>query len=136
MSRVLGWFDVLAYPVFAAFVVAVGPRDAYWYAGLILSAAFAMPWLFARWQLGTSFSATAQARKLITEGIYSKIRHPIYVFGTPAYLCLVLALIGPKALVIWLCVGVVQLLRASREDRVLAEAFGAEYVAYRKRTWF
>src|ERR1700757_1662744 len=35
----------------------------------------------ARYQLGASFSVSAKARKLVTTGIYSKIRNPIYVFG-------------------------------------------------------
>ena len=30
----------------------------------------------------------------------------------------------------------VQVIRARREERVLTEAFGAEYEAYRNSTWF
>src|SRR5437763_15978587 len=37
--------------------------------------------LTARYQLGRSFAVTAQARVLVTRGIYSRIRNPIYVFG-------------------------------------------------------
>src|SRR4029077_2733285 len=33
----------------------------------------------ARLQLGKSFSLTPQARKLVTHGLYSRIRNPIYV---------------------------------------------------------
>src|SRR5512142_2680879 len=59
----------------------------------------------ARLQLGASFSVTAKARKLVTTGIYSKIRNPIYVFsalflvgvaiviGRPLWLLLVAVLI-------------------------------------------
>ena len=36
----------------------------------------------ARWQLGKSFSVTPQARELVTRGLYSKIRNPIYVFSS------------------------------------------------------
>jgi len=35
----------------------------------------------ARLQLGASFSVKAKASKLVTTGLYSKIRNPIYVFG-------------------------------------------------------
>src|SRR5450755_2962081 len=35
----------------------------------------------ARYQLGRSFSVKAEAHKLVTTGLYSKIRNPIYVFG-------------------------------------------------------
>jgi protein-S-isoprenylcysteine O-methyltransferase Ste14 len=33
----------------------------------------------ARMQLGGSFSVTPQARRLVTTGIYARIRNPIYV---------------------------------------------------------
>jgi len=45
-------------------------------------------------------------------------------------------LLGWPALIIWLVVAVIEFGRARREERVLAEAFGPEYVAYRSRTWF
>ncbi|MGA8525908.1 MAG: methyltransferase, partial [Candidatus Sulfotelmatobacter sp.] len=35
----------------------------------------------ARFQLGKSFAITAKAHQLVTHGIYSKIRNPIYVSG-------------------------------------------------------
>lgn len=44
--------------------------------------------------------------------------------------------VGWSAVIIWLIVVVVEFGRARREDRVLAEAFGAEYEAYKSRTWF
>jgi hypothetical protein len=35
----------------------------------------------ARFQLGKSFAIKAEAHELVTRGLYSKIRNPIYVFG-------------------------------------------------------
>jgi protein-S-isoprenylcysteine O-methyltransferase Ste14 len=35
----------------------------------------------ARVQLGDAFSVTPQARQLVTHGLYSRIRNPVYVFG-------------------------------------------------------
>jgi len=93
-------------------------------------------WLVARWQLGNAFSVTAQAHQLVTQGLYSKIRHPIYVFGTLAFLFVVLALQGWSALIIWVVVLLIQVVRLRREERVLAETFGAEYTTYRSKTWF
>lgn len=44
---------------------------------------FAFAWArLARYQLGRSFSVTPQARQLVTSGIYSRIRNPIYL-ATP-----------------------------------------------------
>jgi len=35
-----------------------------------------------RFQLGNSFSIAPEARALVTHGLYSRIRNPVYVFGT------------------------------------------------------
>ncbi|MFI5099549.1 MAG: methyltransferase family protein, partial [Actinomycetes bacterium] len=69
-------------------------------------------------------------------GLYTKVRHPIYVFGTMAFLLVLLALQGGAALVIWAILIPVQVLRARRERDVLAAAFGPQYEAYRRSTWF
>src|ERR1700722_3470487 len=53
----------------------------------------------ARYQLGRSFSITAKARQLVTKGVYSKIRNPIYVFGTLVFAGFVLVLHRP---ILWL----------------------------------
>src|SRR4051812_14179098 len=39
-------------------------------------------WTVARFQLGASFAVKAEARQLVTRGLYSKLRNPIYVFGS------------------------------------------------------
>ena len=96
----------------------------------------AILWFVARRQLGVAFSVRPEARQLVTTGLYAKLRHPIYVFGTTANLLVLLALQGSPALVIWAILIPVQIIRARREERVLAEAFGAEYEAYRNSTWF
>ena len=57
-------------------------------------------WIAARLQLGESFSVRPEARHLVTTGIYSKIRHPVYVFGTPAVTGILVALLGWKAVII------------------------------------
>ena len=72
----------------------------------------------------------------MTHGLYAKIRHPIYVFGSLAFLFIVLALRGWPALIVWIVVILIQVARVGREERVLAETFGADYTAYRSRTWF
>lgn len=136
IDTALRWLDIVVYLAFLAFAAVTGPRVTTWYVGLGL-AALSVPWWFvARWQLGASFSVRPEARGLVTTGLYSKLRHPVYVFGTLGWFGALLALLGWKAVVIWLLVVLVELVRVRREERVLAETFGAEYEAYRARTWF
>jgi protein-S-isoprenylcysteine O-methyltransferase Ste14 len=134
----LRWIDLAVFVIYFAFfsLGLVSARGMPSYVALSLSAVCAILWLVARWQLGSAFSVTPEARRLVTRGLYSKIRHPIYVFGTLAFLFVVLALQGWFALIIWVVVIQIQVRRARREERVLAEAFGAEYTTYRSKTWF
>jgi protein-S-isoprenylcysteine O-methyltransferase Ste14 len=90
----------------------------------------------ARYQLGRSFALKPEAHKLVTHGIYSKIRNPIYVFGVVEIAGLVLALHRPVLWVVLLAVVVMQTLRARREAQVLEAAFGDAYREYRRKTWF
>jgi protein-S-isoprenylcysteine O-methyltransferase Ste14 len=135
----LRWIDIVSYLIYLAlfgFAIVAGLHSPLSYFALCLSLVCAVFWFVARWQLGDAFSVTAQARHLVTRGLYSKIRHPIYVFGTMAFLLVVLALQGWSALIIWVVVILIQVGRLRREERVLAETFGKEYTVYRGRTWF
>lgn len=90
----------------------------------------------ARIQLGTSFSLTPQARKLVTRGLYSRVRHPVYVFGSIAILGLFLYMNRPLLLLVFILILPMQILRARAEERVLEARFGDEYRAYKASTWF
>jgi protein-S-isoprenylcysteine O-methyltransferase Ste14 len=90
----------------------------------------------ARYQLGKSFSITPQARQLVTRGVYSKIRNPIYVFGTVAIAGLILILRQPSLWLLLVLIIVMQVLRARREAQVLEAAFGDAYREYCRKTWF
>ena len=90
----------------------------------------------ARYQLGKSFSLRAEARALVTGGVYSKIRNPIYVFGLVMVAGIVLALHRPMLWILVPIIAIMQALRARREAQVLEAAFGDVYREYRRKTWF
>jgi len=93
-------------------------------------------WTIARFQLGASFAVKAEARQLVTRGLYSKIRNPIYVFGSFVIAGAILVFGKPFWLLIFLLLIPLQLWRAKKESAVLEAAFGEQYRTYRAETWF
>jgi protein-S-isoprenylcysteine O-methyltransferase Ste14 len=93
-------------------------------------------WTLARVQLGASFSVKAKARALVTHGLYSRIRNPIYVFGSIMIAGMMLFFLKPEALLLFLVVIPMQIIRARKESAVLEAAFGDEYRRYKEQTWF
>jgi protein-S-isoprenylcysteine O-methyltransferase Ste14 len=93
-------------------------------------------WVTARIQLGASFAVTAQAKHLVTKGLYSRIRNPIYVFGSCVISGLILTLGHPIWLLVFVIIIPLQIWRAGKEARVLEAKFGDEYRRYRAGTWF
>jgi protein-S-isoprenylcysteine O-methyltransferase Ste14 len=104
--------------------------------GLCIAVPSAVFLFTARWQLGRSFSVTPQARALVTEGIYSKIRNPIYVFSGLMILGVLIAIHYRYAFLLLAVLVPVQIIRAHQEAKVLEAKFGDEYRRYRERTWF
>jgi protein-S-isoprenylcysteine O-methyltransferase Ste14 len=114
--------------------------DRNWAAHHALGVAIIIPsfvlWAIARRQLGASFTGRAEARTLVTHGLYSKIRNPIYVFGTLLLIgqCVFYGQFWLLLLLPVLMAG--QVRRARNEARVLDAAFGEAYRVYRTKTWF
>jgi protein-S-isoprenylcysteine O-methyltransferase Ste14 len=102
---------------------------------VILGVSFPL-FVVARLQLGRSFSIRAKASELVTTGLYSRIRNPIYLFGglIVVGVSLFVSVWGP--LVVILVLAPLQIYRARKEEQVLARAFGEEYERYKKKTWF
>ncbi len=90
----------------------------------------------ARYQLGKSFSVKAEAHRLVTSGLYSKIRNPIYVFGMVTITGMILVLQRPEGWLVLVAAIVGQTIRARKEAQVLEAAFGDAYREYRRKTWF
>ncbi len=105
-------------------------------AGLVLTVLAFPLWTLARFQLGSSFSITAQARQLVTRGLYARIRNPIYCFGSLAIAGFILLMGQPKWLLIFVVIIPLQIARARKESRILEAKFGEAYRTYRAATWF
>jgi len=104
--------------------------------GLFLLVVGFVLWTLARFQLGNSLTVSAQAKQLVTRGLYSKIRNPIYVFGSILIAGLILLLGRPMWLLVFAVIIPLQLWRAGKESQVLETEFGEAYRTYRASAWF
>jgi protein-S-isoprenylcysteine O-methyltransferase Ste14 len=84
-------------------------------------------------QLGRSFSVMPEARKLVTAGLYSTVRHPLYMAEAVATLGVFLQYRTPGAALLVAAQFAVQLWRMREEEKVLEAQF-PEYADYRART--
>ena len=105
-------------------------------AGLALAIPSFVLFVLARVQLGGAFSVRAKASTLVTTGIYSRIRNPIYFFGGLMLAGVVLWAGRPWLLLGFAVLVPLQMYRSRKEERVLAEKFGAAYREYKRKTWF
>ena len=111
-----------------------------WTPARIAAVAIGLPSLallvLARIQLGGSFSVRAKAQALVTHGLYSRIRNPIYVFGGLAIAAAFLYIDQPRYLWLFVVLIPLQIYRARQESKVLEARFGDEYRQYKSGTWF
>ena len=132
----LRFLDLGAYLILAVVTGKHWHNDHHHWIGAAISVPAFTLWMLARYQLGASFAVRAEAKNLVTHGLYSKIRNPIYLFGGLAFLGEFLA----QGWYIWMAVFVIinlgQYFRIRREEQVLEEAFGDDYRAYKAKTWF
>jgi protein-S-isoprenylcysteine O-methyltransferase Ste14 len=134
--RVWGPMVLGLYAIYKAFTGGPGPRDEIRMAGLMFSVIGFGGVIVARFTLGKSFSVAARARELVTTGIYSRIRNPIYIFGLICFVGFWTMFRIPAMGLLFLVLIPMQVWRAKQEARVLEEKFGEEYRRYRARTWF
>jgi protein-S-isoprenylcysteine O-methyltransferase Ste14 len=132
----LRFLDLGTYLALAAVVGVHWRNDWHHWIGAAISVPAFVLWMLARHQLGESFAVRAEAKQLVTHGIYSKIRNPIYIFGGLAFLGEFVALAWYVGIVVLVIINLFQFFRAKREEQVLTAAFGDEYRAYKAKTWF
>ncbi len=76
-----------------------------------------------------------EEHQLITNGIYSKLRHPMY---TGAMLSIIGPFMGFRSFIVLILISIFNfwllILRMNREEKMLISAFGEKYETYMKRT--
>jgi protein-S-isoprenylcysteine O-methyltransferase Ste14/rhodanese-related sulfurtransferase len=87
--------------------------------------------------LGRNFRVFAAPRRsgtLITTGIYSWVRHPMYTGVVTMFAGYILLWGSLLSVPLWLAFTLLYMIKSVKEESILAERF-PEYVDYRKRTW-
>lgn len=136
---ILALLPVLAYlvrPSWVEWARVPFPPALRWLAGVVgLAGLPVLVWIFRT--LGPNISpshSTRRGHRLVTDGPYRFVRHPLYTTGTvlSVALALLTALWWPVA---WLVPALLLLhWRTPREEERLVEAFGDAYRDYRQRT--
>jgi protein-S-isoprenylcysteine O-methyltransferase Ste14 len=104
--------------------------------GLILGIPSLALVITGRIQLGKAFAVMPAAKGLVTTGLYSKLRHPLYLFADLVFLAVFIIIGLPWLLVLWVVLVFIQAIQSRREEKFLADAYGAEYENYKAHTWF
>ena len=137
MKRALLYGDVVFY--LGVYVFCLWHHRPGWLylAGMALATVGYTLWFTARAQLGEAFSFRAEASRLVTTGLYSRFRNPIYVFSTLGMFGLCVAMGWYKFGGVYiLLVAITQWRRSKAEAATLEAKFGDRYREYRARTWF
>lgn len=90
-------------------------------AGIAIAAPAFFLFVAARLELGRAFSVQAKATTLVTTGLYSRIRNPIYVFGGVFILGIIIWAGRPWWLLILAILIPLQAVRSRKEERIQAK---------------
>ena len=108
-----------------------------WTGSFILALAMWLLWR-SHADLGRNWSQSLELRKghqLIDHGVYKYIRHPMYaaiwLYGLAQALLLHNFMAGRSTVITF---GLLYFLRVPREERMMIDEFGEEYLAYMKKT--
>ncbi len=135
----LAWLSVVGYllvPSVLSWAQVSVPWEVRW-VGVLVTACMGpcLVWVFRH--IGNNVTQTVETRKnhqLITTGPYRWIRHPLYSFGILYFLGFSLAAANVWILSLALLAFVMLLVRLPKEEEKLIEAFGENYLAYKKKT--
>ncbi len=122
----------------AAFFVYTFPDDvsAHHVIGVIVTGLSFALWIVSRVQLGNAFSLAPKSKFIVSTGIYSKLRHPVYYFSITAVLGLAVYSLNAFVFVALVALILVEIIRIRAEEKLLLSSFGKQYLEYKKSTWF
>ncbi|MEK6927139.1 MAG: isoprenylcysteine carboxylmethyltransferase family protein [Nanoarchaeota archaeon] len=112
--------------------------DLFFTIGLITNIIGLIIWWSAKIKLGDNWSAgysKPKLKKLVTNGIYSKITHPIYWGINITLIGIILITKNILLTIICLTIIVYFFRRMKIEDSFLIKKLGKKYIVYKNKTW-
>lgn len=104
-------------------------------AGVALLCLLLTAWCWARMDANWSMAVSeAQRGELIVDGLFARVRHPIYALSVMLMLCSAVIVATVPMLVIAVIHVVLMHLKARNEERHLLKMHGDAYAAYLRRT--
>lgn len=103
--------------------------------GSILTAFSFVCWIISRIQLGNAFTIAPYSKFIVKTGFYSKLRHPVYYFSILTVCGIGIYIFQPFVLIPICLLLLLQLFRIKKEEALLIQSFGDEYLDYKKATW-
>ncbi len=91
-------------------------------------------WYLARRGMRAVFGTVREAPELISNGVFSIIRHPIYTGALLFYLGAIIITMSIASALFWLIIAVFYFVISRYEERILTQAFGDAYQEYKKKT--
>jgi protein-S-isoprenylcysteine O-methyltransferase Ste14 len=133
------WLSPLAYltnPNWMAWAKLGLPEWARWLGvGFGIFCVFGIYWLFSSIGSGiTPTSATRKEHKLVTNGIYKYIRHPLYSFGASLFISFGMMADNWFMAALGIFTFILMAVRTPKEEANLIAKFGDEYRQYMKHT--
>ena len=137
LLRYLDYWDIVLFSLLSIYPIIWRYSVTYSYSiGAIAIGLGLIIWWIGRLTLGDAATWAPLAKRLVTQGIYSKIRHPIYLGQALCAIGWVLIFESMLVRVIGLVIILITIIRAVLEERVLTKRFGKQYLEYKKRTLF
>ena len=99
-------------------------------AGLVLLAG----WYLARGGMKAVFGTVREKPEMINTGVFRIVRHPIYLGAILFYLGATLITMSIVSAALWLFIVGFYISISRYEERILIEAFGNDYLEYKKKT--
>lgn len=76
-----------------------------------------------------------KAKYLVTTGLYSKLRHPVYYFSILALIGILIFSWNIYVLIAVIILIALEIIRMRKEEEVLTKKFGKKYKEYKQTTW-